>query len=157
MSEPNPNLTKIVTGDYLESQKSLGCGRHSLNNLFGENIFVENDSKVITRETFKTLTRPIGLQNICHFVHSVGLVVDQRVDSQQAYVRLADGMAEYKRAQKIERLSKSLPTRHLGHQAFVCVPNIQCECLGNNWPATSFRHITKAAVVIIWESSKDER
>ena len=76
-------ISTIKTGKYLEPQESLGCGRHAINNLFGQQIFVKNNNQVITRDNFKTLTQntPIGLQNICRFTYSLGLVVDQTGDS----------------------------------------------------------------------------
>ena len=62
----------IEFGDMWEKQEELsaGCGRHALNNLFGNIIFIEDDKSEITDDTFQNLgtTKPISLQSICRYL-----------------------------------------------------------------------------------------
>jgi hypothetical protein len=60
---------ELEKGDIFDSQEpgSLGCGRHALNNLFGNKYFVKDTSASIT-DLKQTVTPPVGLQNICKFL-----------------------------------------------------------------------------------------
>ena len=60
----------LKIGENWEAQQSAGCGRHALNNLFGNTYFVEDDKSVITDETFLKLGKetPISLQSICRYL-----------------------------------------------------------------------------------------
>ena len=46
---------KLTIGTYWDPQVSAGCGRHALNNLFGNEYFIKDDNSELTDESFKTL------------------------------------------------------------------------------------------------------
>jgi len=60
---------ELEKGDIFDSQEpgSLGCGRHALNNLFGNKYFIKDASGNIT-DLKEIVTPPVGLQDICKFL-----------------------------------------------------------------------------------------
>ena len=60
---------ELDKADIFDSQEpgSLGCGRHALNNLFGNKYFVKDAPGDIT-DLKQIVKAPVGLQNICKFL-----------------------------------------------------------------------------------------
>ena len=63
-ASPSPDPT------FFEKQdpKSLGCGRHALNNLLGGTYFIKDDSSEITDTTVQDLPIPISLMSLCKYL-----------------------------------------------------------------------------------------
>jgi hypothetical protein len=55
---------------YFEVQdpKSLGCGRHALNNLLGGTYFIKDDEQEITDGNVESLEIPISLMSVCRYL-----------------------------------------------------------------------------------------
>ena len=63
--------------NFFESQESLGCGRHALNNLLGGKYFIATQGPAYTLDEVKaagsslSLTNPLDLQRLCKYLHSI--------------------------------------------------------------------------------------
>jgi len=55
---------------YFEVQdpKSLGCGRHALNNLLGGTYFIKDDEQEITDGNVESLEIPVSLMSVCRYL-----------------------------------------------------------------------------------------
>uniref|UniRef100_A0A6C0CIM0 ubiquitinyl hydrolase 1 n=1 Tax=viral metagenome TaxID=1070528 RepID=A0A6C0CIM0_9ZZZZ len=55
---------------YFEPQdpKSLGCGRHALNNLLGGSYFVKDDEQEITESNIESLEIPVSMMSMCKYL-----------------------------------------------------------------------------------------
>jgi hypothetical protein len=55
---------------YFEVQdpRSLGCGRHALNNLLGGTYFIKDDEQEITDENIQSLEIPVSLMSVCRYL-----------------------------------------------------------------------------------------
>jgi hypothetical protein len=66
---PDNTRKELKKGNLFDSQESgsIGCGRHALNNLFGNKYFVKDASGSIT-DLKQIIGPPVALQNICKFL-----------------------------------------------------------------------------------------